>query len=150
MSSRECEDMMLALMAMADGEKPLVTADLVSAHLENCATCRREAEVLSGLATLLEGQKRRQLSLDLWPTVKEQLDQKQFESSPSASPLRKWPAFIALGLLLVIYKLVEMIPERDLGLLFKLVPLVFIILIFNYVKENPFQINSGLTLEGDR
>jgi predicted anti-sigma-YlaC factor YlaD len=145
MSPQTCADVTLAIMASADGEKSLLPADLVTAHLENCTSCRQEAEQLNTLAKLLERQKRREPSADLWPAIREQLG-----SASAATAERKWPAFLALGLLLVIYKLLEMIPERDLGLLFKLVPLLFVIAAFGYVKENPFKINLELTLEGDR
>ena len=148
MSLQTCADVMLARMAIADGEKPLLPADLVAAHLEDCAGCRQEVRELETVATVLAGQKRRELSANLWPAISEQLGE-QLKSSTAAAA-QKRPAFLALGLLLVIYKLVEMIPERDLGLLFKLVPLVFVIAVFGYVKENPFKINLELTLEGDR
>jgi hypothetical protein len=51
-------------------------------------------------------------------------------------------------LLLLGYRLVEMIPDRHLGLLFKLVPILLVIAAFSYLRENPFKINSQLTLEG--
>ena len=149
MSLERCADVMLAIMAIADGEKPLLPADLVTAHLEDCAGCRQEVRELETVATALAGQKRRELSANLWPAISEQLDGEQL-GLPTVAAQQKWPAFLALGLLLVVYKLVEMIPERDLGLLFKLVPLVFVIAVFGYVKENPFKINLELTLEGER
>lgn len=148
MSQERCENVLLAIMAIADGEKPLLSADLVSAHLENCSECRREAEQINRLASLLDGQKRREHSLNLWPAINERWESAATVAAVAGS--RKWPAFLALGLLLVIYKLVEMIPQRDLGLVFKLVPLLLVIIIFAYVKENPFKINLELTLEGDR
>jgi hypothetical protein len=49
---------------------------------------------------------------------------------------------------LVGYKLVEMIPDRGFGLLFKLVPIIFVVAAFGYLKVNPFKINTELTLEG--
>jgi anti-sigma factor RsiW len=146
MSQERCENVLLAIMAIADGEAPLLSAELVRAHLETCSDCRREAAQITSLATLFQGQKRREHSLNLWPAISQQL-----ESAAAVAPVtgsRKWPAFLALGLLLVIYKLVEMIPQRNLGVPFKLVPLLFVIVIFVYVKENPFKINLELTLEG--
>ncbi|CAN5768081.1 hypothetical protein BH20ACI3_BH20ACI3_22280 [soil metagenome] len=41
-----------------------------------------------------------------------------------------------------------MIPDRHLGLLFKLVPILLVIAAFSYLRENPFKINFELTLEG--
>jgi energy-coupling factor transporter transmembrane protein EcfT len=56
--------------------------------------------------------------------------------------------FHLLGAILIIYKVVEMIPARDFGFLFKFVPIVFIAALFYFVKENPFKINTELELEG--
>ena len=133
------------MMALNDGEEPLLPADQVEAHLANCSGCRQEVEQLSSLAKVLDGQMRREQSTDLWPTIKERLG-----SPEPVAPAQKGTVFLVLGMLLVVYKLVEMIPERDLGLLFKLVPLLFLIAVFGYVRENPFKINLELTLEGDR
>ena len=149
MRQERCEEMMLAIMAIADGEKPLLPAEVVTVHVENCVKCRQEVDQLAGIATLLEGQQRRRQVLDLWPALEDQLRTMQAEAAPVAAA-RMWPAFFVLGLLLVTYKLAEMIPERDLGLLFKLVPLLAVIIVFRYLKENPFKINLELTLEGDR
>ena len=145
MATQKCEEVTLAMMAIGDGEKPALTADEVTHHLANCAECSQEIEQLNSLAKLLNAQKRHELSPDLWPTIKERLG-----SPAAARRAQKWPAFLVLGLLLVIFKLLEMIPERDLGWLFKLVPLLFVIGVFGYFKENPFKINLELTLEGDR
>jgi predicted anti-sigma-YlaC factor YlaD len=138
----------LAMMAVADGEQPILNADQVEAHLANCPDCRREVEQLNSLAKLLEGQKRRELSADLWPSISERLGPSSAARSPATA--QNWQPFLLLGLLLVIFKLLEMIPERDLGLMFKLVPLLFVIAVFSYLKENPFKINLELKLEGDR
>lgn len=145
MATKKCEEVSMAMMAIGDGEKPVLAADEIAHHLAHCAECSQEFEQLNSLAKLLNDQKRRELSPDLWPNIKKRLG-----SPPAAGPAQQWAAFLVLGLLLVIFKLLEMIPERDLGLLFKLVPLLFVIGMFGYFKENPFKINLELTLEGDR
>ena len=65
---------------------------------------------------------------------------------PNASALG-WQPFALIGLLLVIYKLLEMLPARDPGMAFKLVPLVIVALLFVLIRENPFRINTELVLE---
>ena len=40
-----------------------------------------------------------------------------------------------------------MLPARDPGMAFKLVPLVIVALLFVLIKENPFRINTELVLE---
>ena len=92
--------------------------------------------------------RRREFSPDLWPSISERLGPSA--AAPTTATAQNWQPFLLLGLLLVIFKLVEMIPERDLGLMFKLVPLLFVIAVFGYLKENPFKINLELKLEGDK
>jgi predicted anti-sigma-YlaC factor YlaD len=148
MKPQKCEEVVLAAMAVADGEQPILSVDQVEAHLTNCPDCRREVEQLNSLAKLLDGQKRRELSPDLWLSISERLGPST--ATPTTARGQNWQPFLLLGLLLVIFKLVEMIPERDFGLMFKLVPLLFVIAVFSYLKENPFKINLELKLEGDR
>jgi len=74
--------------------------------------------------------------VDLWPTIENRI----------AKPLG-WQPFALIGLLLVTYKLLEMLPARDPGIAFKLVPLVIVGLLFVLIKENPFKINTELVLE---
>jgi hypothetical protein len=40
-----------------------------------------------------------------------------------------------------------MLPARDPGMTFKLVPLIIVALLFVFIKENPFRINTELVLE---
>jgi hypothetical protein len=56
---------------------------------------------------------------------------------------------VFLGVLLLGYRLAEMIPDRDFGLVFKLVPVLLVIAAFSYLRENPFKINTELRLEGE-
>jgi len=144
MSSPKCEQIAMARMAIDDGEEPSVPVDEVTAHLEGCADCRQELEQLDGLAKLLNGQTRREVSPYLWPAISGRLG-----GTSAVATAHKGPAFVVLGLLLVIFKLFEMVPEHDLGFLFKLVPLLVVVTLFAFAKENPFKINPELTLEGD-
>jgi len=88
-------------------------------------------------------QERRQRTENVWRLVEPRLP----EVARSAS--RAWRPFLLLGVLLLGYRLVEMIPERDFGFLFKLVPVVLVIAAFGYLKENPFKIHAELSLEGE-
>jgi hypothetical protein len=42
-----------------------------------------------------------------------------------------------------------MIPDRDFGLLFKIMPILLVVAFFGYLKVNPFKINTELRLEGE-
>jgi predicted anti-sigma-YlaC factor YlaD len=140
-----CEAAAMARMAISDGEMPVMGLEELTAHLAGCEECRQEPELSDALADLFKLQKRRDVSSDLWPAISERL------AVTSARPTAtRWPIFLAIGLLLFIFKLVEMIPEHELGVLFKLAPLFVIVILFACVKENPFKISLELTLEGDR
>ena len=89
---------------------------------------------------LLKRQARREQQADLWTPIEKQI------RSNSVSEISRKP-FLLLGALLVAYKLLEMLPERDFGLAFKLVPLIIVVALFVFIKENPFKINTDLILE---
>jgi hypothetical protein len=78
--------------------------------------------------------------VDLWPAIENRIAKR-------SNSVIGWRPFALIGLLLVIYKLLEMLPARDLGLAFKLVPLVIVAFLFVLIKENPFRINTELVLE---
>jgi predicted anti-sigma-YlaC factor YlaD len=141
MSELNCESICMAVMAMADGYQAEVSAEQIDAHLADCAGCRQELGQFHTLATLLAGQKRSQQNAHIWAGIARRLPDSPHSSSQT------WVPFVLLGVLLLGYKLVELIPDLDFGLLFKLVPVVLIVAAFGYLKENPFKINAELRLE---
>jgi predicted anti-sigma-YlaC factor YlaD len=143
MTKLNCESVCMAAMAMADGYESEVSSEQIEAHLSDCPDCRRELGQLRTLASLLVGQKRRQRAEHIWTDIEGYLPDVALAQNAS----RTWRPLALLCLLLLGYKLVEMIPERDLGLLFKLVPVLFIVAAFGYLKENPFKLNAALRLE---
>ena len=144
MSRIDCESVCRSAMAREDGYVSDLSADQIEAHLADCSACRSEVRQLRALANVLDGQKRRQRTESVW----EQVEQHLPDALPNRSVSRVGYPFVILGLLLLGYRLVEMIPDRHLGLLFKLVPILLVIAAFSYLRENPFKINSQLTLEG--
>ena len=143
MTRPNCEVVCMAAMALEEGGVSEFSAEQVEAHLADCSDCRREVRQLRSLASLLDGQKRRQRTENVWGHVEQHL-----VALPTPSASQVWHPFVILGLLLLGYRLVEMIPDRHLGFLFKLVPILLVIIAFSYLRENPFKINSELTLEG--
>jgi hypothetical protein len=89
---------------------------------------------------LFENQTRRGQDADLWLEIETGI------GAQTASQISLKP-FVLLGLILVTYKLLEMLPAQDFGLAFKIVPLIFVIALFVFIKENPFKINAELALE---
>jgi len=144
MSEVNCESISMAAMAIADGYQPELLVEQIETHLASCADCRSEAAKLESLSKLLDSQERRPRTENLWNNIELQLPKSQVKRSSPALPL-----FMFLGALLVGYRLLELIPDRDLSFLYKLAPILLVIAAFRYLRENPFKINSELSLEGE-
>ncbi len=142
MSMKEltCEDVLMSQMAAADGEESQFSKQEVSAHVAGCANCQHELEQLLSLDQLLTRQTVSEPRVDLWPAIENRIAKR-------TSAAFRWRPFALIGLLLVVHKLLEMLPARDPGMAFKLVPLVIVVLLFVFIRENPFRINTDLVLE---
>jgi hypothetical protein len=134
----------MAVMAIADGYQSELSSEQIGAHLASCADCRREVEQLQELSSLLNTQERRLPTKDLWQQIERRLP-----NVTRTNTSRFSPAFMFLGALLLGYRLLELIPDRDFSFLFKFVPVLLVIAAFSYLRENPFKINSKLSLEGE-
>ncbi len=145
MTKLNCKTVCMAAMAIADGYQSELSSDQIEAHLASCSDCRREVGQLREISSLLDAQERRQRTENVWKQVERRLP----DAATARSISKAWRPFVLLGALLLGYRIVEMIPDRDLGFLFKLVPVLFVIGAFSYLKENPFKINSELRLEGE-
>ena len=134
----------MAAMAIADGYQSEWSSAQIEAHLAVCADCRQEVGEMRGLTSLLDAQVRRTETEDVWRVVEGQLSNTR--TSPRAHDLRP---LLLCGVLLIGYRIVEMVPDRDFGFLFKLLPVLLVIAAFSYLRENPFKINTELRLEGE-
>jgi hypothetical protein len=134
----------MAAMANADGYSAL-SFDEIEAHTKNCPDCRQEIAQLRTLSSLLDSQKRQQQVANVWAGVAARLPIVPPEEN--VAPQRH--LFLLLGLLLLGYRLFEIIPDRDLDWLFKSLPIIFVVAVFSYLRENPFKINAELRLEGE-
>ena len=140
MNELSCEDVLMAQMAAADGEVTGFVGEQLAAHIAGCANCQHELKQLQLLDQMFTGHTLSDSNVDLWPAVEKGL------AKPARSAIG-WQPFALIGLLLIIYKLLEMLPARDPGIAIKLVPLVIVVLLFVLIKENPFRINTELVLE---
>lgn len=140
MNEIDCENMLMAKMAEIDGEEIDVSSEQINFHLANCESCRRVFEQMRVTDNLLKRQVRLEQTENLWSAIETRI------STKNASGIG-WKPFALLGVLLFAYKLLEILPTQDFGLVFKLVPLVFIIALFAFLKENPFKINTRLVQE---
>lgn len=146
MTELNCESVQIAAMSIADGYPSEMSPREIEIHLAGCAGCRREVAQLRALAALLDAQVRRQWSDSVWPQVEQGLIP---VATPSRPSVQAWHPFVALGLVLISYRLVEIVPDWDLSFFFKLVPILLVIAVFCYLRENPFKIETNLRLEGE-
>jgi predicted anti-sigma-YlaC factor YlaD len=145
MNEAGCESVCLAIMATLDGREAELTHETIESHLANCPRCREEAEQLRAINGLLAAQERREQTADVWQVVRSRISVHDRQKTTSSTRI----PFMVLGFLLFGYWLVELIPRLDLGMMFKVVPVLIVIATFIYVKENPFKINAQLRLEGE-
>ena len=138
-----CEDFLMNKLARLDGEKTDLPAAEIDAHLEHCENCRREIEQMQSAVLTLQRQTRSAPAADLWAAVEKRIGAAQSEPVFDL----KWQPFALVGALLVIYKLLELIPERDFGWFLKLAPFAVALALFAFLKENPFRINTELIPE---
>lgn len=139
MNEVNCDDVLMAWMAERDGEKPTLAGEQISSHIKSCAKCRQEVEQIMRVDSLLKGQARHQQDANVWPAVETRLGSRTV-------PQIGWAPFGVFGAIFFAYKLLEMLPERAPGLAFKLVPLILFVGLFVLIKENPFRINTELTV----
>lgn len=140
MQELSCEDVLMAQMAATDGEEPMFSKEQLAAHMTSCVNCQNELKQLLTLDRVLASHALAEPPVDLWPTIENRI-------AKAGSSVVRWQPFALLGLLLIIYKLLEMIPDRNPGFALKLVPLVIVIVLFILIKENPFRINTELVME---
>jgi predicted anti-sigma-YlaC factor YlaD len=132
-----CEQVRIAAMALEDGETPPLPRAAIESHLAECAECRQELEELYALGRLWAAQSRRTHPVDLWPQVAGCL-----QSRAGRPEKRRW--LTTLAALLVVFKLIEFMPNRSLGMWVQLVPLLLSAAVFAVAGQNPFQIKTEL------
>ncbi len=139
MKDLTCETVLMAMMAAAHGESAPLSSDEVKAHLTSCADCCEEAVRMQRVDELFQRATRRESDVDLWPAINSRL-------VPQSRRVG-WQAYAFVGVLLLGYKLFEMLPEADPGWAIKLVPLSIFGALLLVLRENPFKINTELVLE---
>ncbi len=136
MKALTCEEVLMAATSAADGESASLSPAEIEMHLSACANCREEVVRMQRLRDLFRQSTPRMNSADLWPGIESILDQQI-----------SWQPYAVGGVLLLVYKFVEMLPKADPGWAIKLVPLIIFGALLVFLKENPFRINTDLAME---
>jgi len=144
MSETICEAVCKSAMAIADGYKAPLQVEEIRSHLNGCAACRSEVEGMKEVMGLLDRQKRRTLTADVWEGV-----ERAAGAEPSRATDRGWRVLLIAPLLLLGYKVAELALAREPGFAFKLLPLLIAVALFALLRENPFKVNAELNLEGE-
>lgn len=138
MNKPSCEEMQMAAMAIEEGQVPDLPGPLVREHLSQCAACRDAAAAISSTLAILARQTRRRHAADLWPAIQRKVTPRH----------AAWP-YVALAVLLVVYKLIELVPDREWSIAIQIIPLLIGFGVFRILRQNPFQIATELRLEGE-
>lgn len=144
MTDINCDSVLVAEMALSEGEESSLGREEIETHLRNCDRCRVEIESLRTMNELLSSQKRRGAQVDVWPLVSERLE----APAVSAPPFR-WRVLLLFGIPLFGYKVLLLILQVAPSVWSKLIPVILAIAVFSYLKANPFKINCELTLGGE-
>jgi len=145
MSKNCCEKVRMSAMAIRDGEMPQLSVEEIDKHLKSCADCRYQLEQQEKIIRLLDKQNRRSFTEDVCSGIAVSIEASKAGLDTGQ---KMWP-FVVLCLILLGYKIVEVLPGVTAGLVIKLIPLVIIVMFFGLLKQNPFKINQSLKLEGD-
>ena len=139
MKDPTCEKVLIAMMAAADGESAELSPEEMKAHLSVCEGCREEVVRMQQVNNLFQQATRRESTKDLWPAIDSRLVQQ--------SPRIGWQVYAIVGVLLIGYKLFEMLPEAEPGWAIRLAPLIIFAALLLVLRENPFRINTELVME---
>lgn len=140
-----CEKIRMSAMAIRDGESPLLSEQEVSKHLESCANCRLEIDQQKQAMAMLDGRSRRIFAQDVWPEIAAVVKETKERPKQTANVL----PFVLLCLFLLTNKIIEVLPFVTAGVMIKLIPVGVLVLFFTLIKQNPFEINQNLKLQGD-
>ena len=143
MTDIDCESVLIAAMALRDGEESPLNAKEIEVHVSKCELCKEELQSLEVIDEVLNSQKRVNTQVDVWPMVNERLESKAESASFG------WRVLLLFGIPLFGYKGLSLLLQTGPSLWPKLVPLLLVIGIFTYLRTNPFKINSELTLSGE-
>ena len=143
MNQVSCDSIRLAAMAVADGENPPIPAPDIELHLSTCDHCRSDVAQLNTLLKLLDGQRRRERTENVWDGIAADLRPK---TAPQTTT-DHWPWLMLLGLLVASYRVAVSTSNWEPSWWLKLAPILLVIAVFVLLRENPFKVNPELKVK---
>ena len=145
MNTEYCEKVRLSAMVTLDGEISPLSVKELDEHLKSCAECRCELEQQKIAIGLLDEQSRRLITEDVCSKVAATIK----ESRVKLKSRQGLGLFIVLSFILLVYKVIEVLPDFTPGLVIKMMPMVSVFVFFVLLKQNPFKVNKNLKVQGD-
>ena len=130
-----CEECRLAAMASVDGERSQASPAAIEAHLTACEECREQIEQLRELNRIWQGQGRANYQVDVWPKIESRMGRSKGVWLP------------VLGVLLVVFKLATLVPDRHFSLWLQVMPILMAIAAFAALRQNPFEIHTEIVFQ---
>lgn len=127
----------MAALARLDGEPARLTSEEVDAHTAGCGACQAALAGLTALHGALEHADYERLDLDLWPVVRQRLDEK---SPHRTAEIR---ALLGLTATLVAWRLAQLLLEWPAPVVNSIVPLALIVVVLRRLTGDPFAIQSS-------
>ena len=139
-----CDDVMVSVMALADGETSPMSAEAVRAHLAGCAACSAWSDELADIDRLLGVCRRPNDPHDLWPAIAPRLGLPEFRRSRVGAIA----PFVALAAILVAFRLL-LYGAAASEIALKLTTVALVVAAFLVARENPFKIEAERPLGGE-
>jgi hypothetical protein len=133
--NRECEQVLLAVMASLDGEAPALPAERIEAHLADCAECRAAVAPMQALQHQLEGLTWSGPPADLWPAVGARIGHHH-------APARYWIAFVLVAVVCVVWRTGQLVLDLPLPVVNAVVPLSLSMLLVRWLVGDPLAISD--------
>lgn len=133
-----CNEVQMAALAHLDGERALLTSDDVAAHTAGCGSCRAALAGLTTLHRALEYEEYERLDVDLWPAIRQRLG-----SASSSYRRAELVAFLGLTVVLVAWRLGQLLLDWPAPVVNSIVPLVLIVVVIGRIAGDPFAIRSS-------
>lgn len=141
MKAMNCDEILMAAMAVSDGEETGLPIAEIKEHIAGCESCGLETAQMELLAQTFANYERREMNADLWPAVSDGIIRSEIARLSGKGVLA------VVAVLLVAYKLIELVPYETPGHFLKIAPVIMAVALFIFLKENPFKINTELTME---
>jgi anti-sigma factor RsiW len=136
MDTAQCDAIVVAAMALMDGETAPIDPAEIDVHILTCRRCASEIERLRSLAERLAPFNRAAVTADVWPAIEAQLDR---------------PAVVPAGLVLtagsvclLAWRALEAVTMDPLALWTRTVSVGIVALVFLCLRVNPFRVEPRL------